>query len=137
MIDSLQGRTCASVRRVQHRLRGQPHGEPGALELDWGGGEYTTLDVNADWTLDVAFRSWTDPFADASVEERQRLSGDVGLWDTAEPGDDLLALVGRTVTAVQPLLNEVGELTGLEISFAETRVVARVESGGLEVRVVS
>lgn len=135
MIEDLHGRRCTSIRRFQHRIGDHPSGEFGPLELGWSDGRFTTLDVNADWTLDVAARAWVDPFASISAAERLRVAEDVGVWVLSPHSDELDQVIGCTVTAVEPILNEIGELAGVEIIFGDLDLVATSESGNLTVSV--
>jgi hypothetical protein len=135
LINDLRGRRCSSIRRFQHRIGDQPSSEFGPLELGWADGRFTTLDANADWTLDIAARAWSDPFADVPADERLRITMEMGVWEPSPPSDELTPLIGRTVTALEPILNEVGEFARLEITFGDIGLTAAVESGNLMVSV--
>lgn len=138
MIENLLGSRCISARRLQHRFADHSAGKLGPLELGWANGEFTTLDANADWTLDVSFRPWIDPFKRASDKDRQRLSFELGLWEAVDLPEELHALIGRTVTDVRPIMNEVGELSGLEIEFGGgLHLHAKTYEGDLVINVES
>jgi len=135
LIQDLLGGQCGTVRTILYRLGDEPDGKLAALELGWTNGQITTLDANADWTLGVAFRGWEDPLAGASAEERFELAREVGLWESVPTPDDLKSLIGLTVTVIDPILNEVGELVGLEFVFGGVVLIVTLWAGELSVRV--
>lgn len=114
---------------------GRPLERGRAVELGWSDGTFTTLDATADWTLDLTSQPWTDPYAGAGAVERQELADEVGLWEPTTATGDLNSLVGRSVTSVDPILNEAGELSGLELGFGDVTLLAVVEAGNLVVHV--
>ncbi|MFC4784023.1 hypothetical protein ACT8ZV_06085 [Nocardioides sp. MAHUQ-72] len=120
---------------IQHRFADSIPSESGPIELGWSDGTFTTLDANADWTLDLTSKPWTDPYAGAGADERQELADEVGLWEPTTATGDLNILVGRSVTSVGPILNEAGELSGLELAFGDWLLLAAVEAGNLAVHV--
>ncbi|GAB78178.1 hypothetical protein [Austwickia chelonae] len=136
MIDALPGRSCASIRRFQHRFADHPPSEPGPIEFTWDDGTRLTLDANADWTLNLSSKPWADPYADASELERNALAQEVGLWEAALIPIAMSRLIGQAVTSAAPEFNEFGELTGLSVAFEEQVVGVRVVGGELIVRVV-
>ena len=132
---AMAGRTCVGVRRIVHRFAGASSTKLNALELAWDGGAFTTVDVNADWTLCVVDMPWVDPFAGATKAELDRCAREVGLLEPAAAGEDLERLVGQKVVSVELLSNEMAELTGIRAVFAGLVLVARMWAGDLEVRV--
>ena len=132
---AIAGRTCVGVRRIVHRFAGAASTKLNALEIAWDGGAFTTVDVNADWTLCVVDYQWADPFAGASEAQLAECAREVGLLEPAAAGEDLERLVGQKVTSVELLFNEMTELTGIRAVFAGLVLVARMWAGDLEVRV--
>ena len=129
------GRHCTSVKRWQHRIEGHEASDFGPLEFGWSGGEFTTLDVKGDWTLELSLQPWSDPFATATAEYRAALAKEVGLWEPMPLSEEFHKVMGSIVTAVDPLLNEMGELTGLKITFGDVVVLAKSYEGNLLVSV--
>lgn len=125
------GRRCVAVRRMYHRFHGEAFRTAGPLELAWSEHGHTTIDAAADWTLTISSQAWCDPFAAASDTEREALAREVGRWEPEAPaaGDPLAQIIGSDVTAAEPIFNEVGELSGLQIWFGPVELVARVVGG--------
>lgn len=136
MIDALTGLRCTFVRRFHHQFADEPPSETGPLELAWDDGTVLTLDADTDWTLHVSGQPWVDPYASVSGRELEALAREVGLWHEAKVPTSLARLVGQTVTSSEPLLDEMGDLTGLSLAFETQVVTARVEGGQLTVEVV-
>lgn len=113
----------------------QAPSEFGPIEFAWDDGQFTTLDANSDWTLELSAQPWSDPFANAPTDERHRLAAEVGLWEPAALPSDLQKVVGRTASAVEPMLNEVGELVGVRIGFSDVVVSVSVADGNVVVTV--
>lgn len=134
MIEHLAGRRCAQLRLWRHRPPGGITTQAVALEITWDDATVLTLDVNADWTLGLAGARWAHPLAGATDAERDRLA-DLGTWQVDDSPADLDSIVGRMVTAVEPYINEVGELSGLTIVFEGTVVRALVFNGELRMEV--
>lgn len=126
-------RTCVSVRRIFHRFAGAEKTLLNAVELEWDNGGFTTLDINADWTLCVADSRWVDPYWDAIGAKREEIAREVGLLEPTDAGEDLGRLVDQKVVSVEELFNEVGELTGIRVIFRDFVFVARMWAGDLEV----
>ena len=135
MIDALAGLRCTSVRRFGHRFADESVSATGPLELAFDDRSVLTLDAKADWTLHMSNQPWTDPYADASEDERGVLARDVGVWHEVATPTSLARLVGQRVSSAEPELNEIGELTGLSIAFETHVVSARVLDGELTVKV--
>lgn len=136
MIDALLGRRCTSIRRFSHHLAGLAPSEPGPIEFSWDDGTHLTLDANTDWTLDLSQQRWADPYAGVEERERQELAQAVGLWEEAAIPAELNRLVGQVVSFAEPQFNEVGEVTGLQLTFKDVTVVARVLTGELAIEVL-
>lgn len=132
---SLIGRRCAAVSRVVHQFTGQAPTPTGPLELTWDDGLVTVVDVHADWTLNISIDPWVDPYLQAGSSERDRLGRELGLWSRrpADASNGLSALVGATVTAVEPRYNEVDELVGIDIAFDAIRLTITQWAGDLVV----
>jgi hypothetical protein len=129
------GLECTSIRRVHLVISGGPPSHFGPLELGWEDGTFRTLDVNPDWTLDVADHRWTDPYASASVSERAHLQAEIGVWSPGIVDDELHAVEGRRLTAFHPQCNEVNEVIGVFLEFGEVVLDAHMFAGNLSVSV--
>lgn len=57
-----EGRLCRSITRFVHQCAGFAASRGGPVQFDWTSGECTLLDVNTDWSLEVAQRLWSDPY---------------------------------------------------------------------------
>lgn len=133
------GRRCVGVARLTHQVRGEPPTPGCALEILWQSGEVTVLDENTDLTLSVTSSQWRDPYANCDEAQLTRLATEVGLWSRQEPaaGDPLARIIGETATGVEPILNRVMELAGINIRFDSVALSATVAMGGLLEVVVS
>ena len=136
MTINLIGRRCTSVKRFQHRFAGQDPSEPAPIEFTWDDGTTTTLDANADWTLDLSTRPWDDPLKNVTGFQRVELADEVGLWEPAPPWDALSRVVGQSVSAAEVELDDVGELTGIRFVFEDVVVRGRVVEGDLTVELI-
>jgi hypothetical protein len=105
------GLSCVSISRAVFSMPGEPDA-PGAIQLAWEDSSHTVVDVNADWTLAIVDGPWTDPLGDVD-------RADFGIWTLATVGacDPLAQVAGGTVVSTSMWLNEVGELTGIDITF--------------------
>lgn len=135
MISTLVGRRCVSLRRFRHRFAGEAPSDFGPVEFGWEDGKFTTVDVTAEWTLDVSEGTWTDPFEGASREKRDELAAEVGLWEPAPLESNLSQVLGRTVWAADTERNAVEDISGIRLTFEGLIVKARVENGNLDVTV--
>lgn len=136
MIGDLLGQECTSIRQFRHRIYGAEPSLPGPAEFGWNHNSYLTLDVATDWTLSLSTQPWSDPFADADTMQRRELARQVGLWEEAPPSRRLGQLVGQALTSVDPMLNEVGELSGLRLGFDRVAIIALVWDGAVAIHVV-
>lgn len=124
---SLTGRVCTGIRSFRNTL---DSADVGPLEIAWCDGGYTSIDVNADWTLNVSDGAWLDPYAKATEEESEKLAREVGLWEPVRD-ERLVGISGLAVSATTFEANEVGEIQGIKVEFNEIVLVARVFGGDL------
>ncbi|MCR6705323.1 MAG: hypothetical protein NVV66_11715 [Cellulomonas sp.] len=132
MIDELPGHRCEMVRIVSHRMPGENARDVVALEFAWDDSTVLTIDVNADWTLCLSRTRWVEPFPGATAAERE-LFPDLGIWEVDDAPVGPASIVGRTVTAAEPMFNEVGEFSGITILLEGVSVRAFSFGGDLQV----
>lgn len=122
---------------MHHRIGGDRAVTAGPVELTWSDRRCTTIDAAADWKLVISSGPWRDPFSTASATERLALEREIGLWkpEIPKPDEPLAQLVGRSVTSAQCVVNEVGELTGVDVSFGPITLAAHVSGGEIAIDV--
>ncbi|KQY43769.1 hypothetical protein ASD18_15505 [Cellulomonas sp. Root137] len=127
-----------SVRRAHHQFAGDVPSTFGPIEFGWADGDVTTFDVRSDWTLEVVATPWFDPYADADEVRRAELAVEVGLWNPSTPSlaDPLRAVVGQSIGHVEPIFDQVADLTGVEVTFEATTVLATMYGGQLVIQVI-
>jgi hypothetical protein len=59
---------------------------------------------------------------------------ELGSWRRDDQG--LAAVVGQVVTNSSPLMNEVGELVGIQVEFGNLQILLRVFCGDIRVEIV-
>lgn len=135
MLAEFVGRTCSSVRNVRYHFRDTPVEDVGAVEIGWADGGFTTLDVNSDWTLRLDERPWADPLANVAPLEREAVVFEIGSWELAPASADLCQIVGRTLTRWRPCFDEMGDMTGMDLTFGDLTLGARMWAGEMTARV--
>ena len=113
------GLRCVRVSQAHHIWEGEVDRSAGPVQIDWSDGSVVLLEVRSDWTMRVTLGPWVDYYKDASAEEREVLSVEVGLWvledhSDVDPARDF---IGRTLKGIEDISNEADELVGLFFVF--------------------
>jgi hypothetical protein len=126
------GARCVAISCATHET---PDGSEtlGALQLEWGDGAVTVVDVATDWSLKVSGVPWADPFGGAADEPEW----DLGHWQIVpvHEGQPLWIIVGTEAGNIRQSLNDVGELRALEVDFGRARLQVASWGGNLQVTV--
>lgn len=116
-----------------HQVQFEPATTGCLLEFTWASGGVTLLEDGSDLTLAVSSVPWTDPYGGCTAAQRDQLAVEVGLWTRQQvaDGDPLARVVGEKANNVEPLLNQVSQLGGIQVEFETVGLTVVVLTDGL------
>jgi len=94
----------------------------------------TTFDAQGDWTLGISSEPWIDPSAGVPDAARSAFESEVGTW--IADSNALSQLVGLEASVAIPLLDEVGQLVGLDVDFGSRKLLLKVFGGEMRAEVM-
>jgi hypothetical protein len=118
---------CSAAVQFHHRFRGDVDETSGPVQLTWFSGVVTTFDAKGDWTLGISSEPWVDPSLGVPASARSAFESEVGSW--IADWDAVSAVVGLEASSAMPVLDEVGQLVGLEVDFGSRKLLLRVFDG--------
>jgi hypothetical protein len=89
----------------------------GAVQISWSDHSGTVFDVDSEWVLSVERGPWLNPLAGADPT----IFGEWGLLAVSRD-DPISDVIGDAVDSVVPSLDEMGELSAVELRFSKSVV---------------
>lgn len=136
-VERIRGLTCVQILRAQHKwaeveTSGEDVSPEGAVQISWSDHSSTVFDVDSGWALSVERGPWSNPLggADPSV---------FGGWAlvAVSRDDPIRVAIGDVVGEVVHRVDEMGQLSAVDMHFSKSVVVMTSREGDLRCTVES
>lgn len=129
-IKTLEGRTVSTLSVLVYEHHERFSWEDTPLQISFGAGQVLLLDgMSNGESLRASLTAWQDPFAGPLTPENQEFVNQYGKWKLHDVSmtEPYRSLVGQTLKIINPVVNQFGTLSGVQLGFDQTKLHFIVE----------
>jgi hypothetical protein len=129
-IKTLEGRSVSNLSILAYEHHGELSREDTPLQMSFESGEVLLLDgMSNGEALRANLTAWRDPFAGNLTPENQAFVDNHGKWKLQDVSmiEPYHALIGQALKRINPIVNQFGTLSGVQLGFDQAKLYFIVE----------